>query len=306
MLELIHQFHWLRPAGLILLPLGVLVWWYWKRTQDPLRGWRNQMDPVLMRALVVGRETSGRNRGMLTLVGWLVAAVAIAGPTWRLETNPFAQDSAPLILVLKADTSMNTSFSNTSPIERARMKIVDLTEERKGQFLGLIAYAGSAHWVLPPTRDTQVVAQMASEISPDVMPLPGDRLDLALNEATRMLASYGQVGSVLILADSVNADLRVLQQWRKSNGVDVQILAIHAQEMPYHDSLTAASNVLKATVHRLDAEGKDITAIIRRASSALKLQEGLQGERWQEPGWWLVPLVGLTVLALFRREVAEN
>ena len=53
-----------------------------------------------------------------------------------------------------------------SRIERAHLKIADLADIRKGQPLGLIAYAGSSHLVLPPTRDTAVVAQMAAEISP--------------------------------------------------------------------------------------------------------------------------------------------
>lgn len=305
MLELFHEFHFIRPAGLVLLPIAVAVWWYWNRSQDPLRGWRCQMDAALMNALVVGQHSSWRARGMLTLIGWLLAAVAIAGPTWQLEPNPLAQDSASLIILLKADRSMSDSLANPSPMQRAGMKIMDLAQERTGQPLGLLAYAGSAHWVLPPTRDTQVVAQMASEIAPEVMPLAGDRLDLALEEASRFLEKSKQVGSIVVLADSVTADLKALHQWRKSNAVDVQILAIHPPGTQYHDSLANAGKALKAPVERLDSEGKDLSAIIRRASDVAKMQSGQQGDNWQEAGWWLVPFIGLVVVSLFRREVSE-
>ncbi len=306
MLEIFRDFHFIRPTGLILLPIAVAVWWYWNRVQDPLLGWRCQMDPALMNALVVGRQSSSGAQSWLPLIGWLVATVAIAGPTWQLEPNPLAQDATSLIILLKADSSMSDSLSNPSPMQQARMKIIDLAQERKGQPLGLLAYAGSAHWVLPPTRDTQAVSQMASEIAPDVMPLAGDRLDLALEEASRLLARSDEVAGILVLADSITADLGILQQWRKSNAGDVQILAIHALGTQYHDSLAAASKVLKAPVERLDAEGRDISAIVRRLSAAPKVHSGQDGESWQEAGWWLVPLIGLMVLVLFRSEVVED
>ena len=131
------------------------------------------------------RESVTHGPARWLLVGWLLAVVAVAGPTWRLEPSPFADDATPLMILLKADISMETPDPAPSRLERARLKIADLAAARKGQPLGLIAYAGSAHLVLPPTRDTAVVAQMAAEISPEIMPVPGDRLDLALRKAAR-------------------------------------------------------------------------------------------------------------------------
>lgn len=306
MLELFREFHFIRPIGLLLLPLGVAVWWYWNRMQDSLRGWRYQMDPALMNALIVGTPFRGDAPSRLTLLGWAIASISIAGPTWQMEPNPLAQEATPLIILLKADSSMVNSLSNPTSMQRARMKIIDLAQERKGQPLGLLAYAGSAHWVLPPTRDTQAVADMASEIAPDIMPSAGDRLDLALEEASQLLSRKDEVGSILVLADSITADVGTLQQWRNSNPNDVQILAIHAPGTQYHDSLAAAAKVLKAQVERLDAEGKDVSDIIRRVSSAPKFQSGQQGENWHEAGWWLVPLIGLIVLIMFRSEATED
>ena len=136
-----------------------------------------------------------------------MAIVAIAGPTWRLEPSPFADDVTPLMILLKADVSMMQPDPAPSRLERARLKIADLGEARKGQPLGLIAYAGSAHLVLPPTRDTATVAQMAAEISPDIMPISGDRLDLALREAVRVLAEGQSGGGIVVLADAVDTCL---------------------------------------------------------------------------------------------------
>jgi Ca-activated chloride channel family protein len=298
--------HFIRPGWLLLAPLAVALWWLWQRRSDPLRGWREQIAPDLLEALVVGRESIKSGNARWLLVAWLVAIVAIAGPTWRLEPSPFADDVTPLMILLKADVSMMQPDPAPSRLERARLKIADLGEARKGQPLGLIAYAGSAHLVLPPTRDTATVAQMAAEISPDIMPISGDRLDLALREAVRVLAEGQSGGSIVVLADAVDTDPAALAALRKEFSIPVQFLAINAPESSQSDSLRAAAKTLGADVEQIDVEGKDIAAIVRHAASAPIAKSGQQGERWQEAGYWLVPLIGLIVLASFRREESEE
>jgi Ca-activated chloride channel family protein len=300
MLELLQNFHFIRPLGLLLIPIGTLIWWTWNRHQDPLRGWRVQMDPVLLEALVVGGQPSGQARGLATLVGWLIAALAIAGPTWQLEPSPFVEDAPPLLVLLKADLSGQVPTLSPTTMERARLKIADLAEARQGQALGLIAYAGSAHLVLPPTKDTQAVALMAAEIGPEVMPVRGDRLDLALAEAQRMLDNSDQVGSIVVLADTIGCDQKLLDQWRKANPTAVQILAIQSPSAEVDASVRAAGQRLKAPVEVWDPVGNDVAAIVRRGSNVARFQRGEQGGQWQEAGWWLVPLVGLAMLVRFR------
>jgi Ca-activated chloride channel family protein len=306
MTEVFSNFHFIRPIALLLLPLAVGIWWLWQRRSDPLRGWRDQIIPELVEALVVGREAASRLPAQLLLAGWLVAIVAVAGPTWRLEPSPFADDATPLMILLKADISMGTPDPAPSRLERARLKIADLAEARRGQPLGLIAYAGSAHLVLPPTRDTTTVAQMAAEISPEIMPAHGDRLDLALREAGRMLTQGRQGGSIVVVADAVDTQLLALQELGRNLSFPVQFLAVNAPESSENDSLRAAARNLKATVEPLDVEDGDVAAIVRRAASTPIAQRGEEGERWQELGYWLVPLVGLITAMSFRREEQQE
>lgn len=306
MTAMLADFHFIRPEWLLLLPLGLALYWLWRRETDPLHGWREQMAPALLDALVVGRSPAKSRKGLLVWSGWMLAILAIAGPTWRLEPNPFADDATPLMVLLKADESMEQPDPAPSRLERARLKIADLAEARPGQPLGLIAYAGSAHLVLPPTRDTGIVAEMAREISPDIMPVAGDRLDLALREAAHILDSSMQGGSILVIADSVAADSGLLQAARRGTAYPVQFLAVNSQGSPADDSLRQAARSLKAGVTALDLEGGDIASVIRRAANAPVSLQGQQGGRWQEAGYWLVPLVGLAVLAMFRREDEEQ
>lgn len=298
MIDLLANFHFIRPAMLLLAPIAIALWWLSRRHSDPLRGWREQIEAPLLAALVVGRESAGgRTLRGLPLV-WLLGTVAIAGPTWRRIPNPFADAAAPLMILLKADVSMETPDPEPSRLERAQLKIVDLAEARRGQALGLIAYAGSAHLVLPPTPDTSTVATMAGEISSEIMPEPGDRLDLALRKAEQILSNGGQGGSILVIADSVETDPASISS---TAGFPVQFLAINSAGSSQDESLRRAAKSLKAAVEPLAAGDKDVLALTRRASKAVVGGDGETGAQWQEAGYWLLPPLALLFLLSFRR-----
>lgn len=296
------NFHFIRPFWLLLIPLAVGIWWLWLRYADPLRGWRAQIVPDLLKALIIEGGSKKRYEAPGLLTVWVVAAIAIAGPTWRLAPSPFTDDATPLMILLKADVSMMQPDPAPSRLERAQLKITDLSEAGKGKLLGLIAYSGSAHLVLPPTRDTGVVAAMATEISPEIMPIPGDRLDLALIEASRVLADGQQGGSVVILADSITTDAALLQSVQQKVTFPLQILSINSPDSSQDSAMRTAAKILKAHVEPFDVTGGDVATIIRRAAKVHVGKVGNQGERWQEAGYWLVPLLAAAALLLFRRE----
>ncbi|WP_041350473.1 vWA domain-containing protein [Nitrosococcus watsonii] len=303
MIEALSSFHFIRPAGLLLIPLAATLWWFWRRRADPLRGWREQMDSDLLEALTVG-QSSSRDYASYGLLGaWIVAAIAIAGPTWKPEPNPFAADAQPLIILLKASQSMQLLPPSPSRLERAQLKIADLAQARKGQPLGLVAYAGSAHLVLPPTQDTSIVAQMAAEISPEIMPVPGDRLDLAIQKAGELLQEGLEGGSLLVIADAAETDPQTIAA---ANGLvgspPVQLLALTGADSPEIKTLRNVARSLNAPVRALTADDGDINAIVNFAERNTAATIAGESGRWQEVGYWLTPLLALMVAFSFRRQ----
>ena len=59
-----------------------------------------------------------------------------------------------------------------SRLERAKFKISDLLESKPGANVALIAYAGSAHTVVPLTKDYNIIKSHVKSLSPDIMPIP--------------------------------------------------------------------------------------------------------------------------------------
>ena len=76
----------------------------------------------------------------------LIACSLESGFTCRSLTQPepfpFAVAPVPVMLVLNIGETMTLSDLSPTRMERARLKIFAFAQTRKGQPLGLIAYAG--------------------------------------------------------------------------------------------------------------------------------------------------------------------
>lgn len=301
MTAFVENIHLLRPWGLLLVVPALGLWWLGRRDADTVRRWRPVIDPDLLKLLVVGGD--GRRFGPhdLLLGGWILAALAISGPTWQRLPSPFAEQSPPVMIVLKVAPSMMTPDLAPTRLDRARQKIADLLAARDGLSAGLISYAGSAHLVLPPTADSEVVTGMAGALSPAIMPRDGDRLADAVALAARVLREGGRGGSILVIADTVApGQAQALRQAAGGFPVTVEALA-PARTVEADGNLQAAASALDAKLVPATIDNSDVQVMARRVADAPGTPLAGEAERWQESGYWLTPLIVLLALLWFRR-----
>lgn len=291
----------LRPAWLLsLLPL--LAAWLWlKRSRDPLARLRRVVDPHLLPFLLVG---DGGGRGpkpihVLALV-WLLAALAMAGPSWRMAPSPFPSDPG-LVIVLEVSASMQATDVQPSRLERAQQKLYDLLALRRGDATGLIVYSGSAHLVMPLTRDERIIPLMLEELTPDLMPADGDALADALAMAGDLLRSADTPGSVLIVADGAS-QAQVDAVAALDAPVPVQFLAVQPPDAATDAGLERAASALGARIEVLAADDRDVSRVERRARGLAEAarHEGT-GQHPEDAGYFLLPLIALLALAWSRR-----
>ncbi len=298
----IENFHLLRPWALLLAGPALVLWWLGRRAADTTRRWARVMDPELLKLLIVGGK-AGRHLGPndVLLLGWVAAAVAVAGPTWKREPSPFADALAPVMIVLKVAPSMTVTDLAPTRLDRAREKIADLLKAREGGAAGLIAYSGSVHLVLPPTADREVVLAMAGALAPQIMPREGDRLADAVALAARVLRDGGKGGSILIVADTVAPGQT--EALKAAEGVPVVFFAMAPAAFVEADkALKAAVSALDARLVETTIDSDDVQAIVRRLAdrSGAAVPAG-ETERWREAGYWLSFLIVALVLGWFRR-----
>lgn len=301
-----ESFQFLRPAWLLLIPAAALIIWRIARRGDPERSWRGIIDPQLLEALITRVVRQSRIRP-LTLLGVvsMISIIALAGPAWRQEPSPFSEDKAALIIVLKVTPSMMTQDLPPSRLERAVHKIKDLLERRAGARTSLIAYAGSAHLVMPLTRDADIINTYAGDLRPEIMPREGDDPAAALALAEERLKKSGLAGSILFITDGIaasEAENMVKQSETGAAGLVILGAAGLDRESPERNELTLAAKTLNADLVFVSPDDRDVDALaglVERSLASATEAEG--GARMCDEGYWLMFLICLLALMWFRQ-----
>jgi Ca-activated chloride channel family protein len=296
------DFHFLRPLWLAMLFPASLIWWGLRRRKDRVNAWKRVIDPHLLEHLIVGKEQRRALQPVnLMLVLWFMCMIALAGPTWQREPSPFADDQAGLLVLLKASGTMNATDVQPSRLERSKHKLRDLLERRQGAATGLIVYSGSAHLVLPLTRDSRIITAMAAELSPDLMPEDGDALGDALQLAAGVLDRAGIPGSALVIADAVSPSQATVVK-NAAPELPVQFLSVRPPNASVDPGMQHVASALRAAVTPLTVDQADVERIAGRAQSDFRAAPiAAGGERWRDGGYFLVPLMGLVGLMWSRK-----
>ncbi len=292
--------HFIRPEWLLALLPAALLWWRLRHVVEDERSWRGLIAPHLLSLLWSG-QAGGARFGPLHWVGmcWLLAILAIAGPSWKQAPSPFADDSAALAVVLKVSPSMETGDVQPTRLQRATQKVHDLLAARGDAKTALVAYAGSAHLVMPATADAGIIDTFAAALTPELMPLEGDAAAQALALADAALQQAGG-GSILWLTDSVSAaEGEALARWRQKSATPVRLWP-PLLDGPELETLARNTRPLRPQLVRLAADDSDVTQLAAAARFA-PTRASTEQSRWAESGYWLTPLLLLLLLVFFRR-----
>jgi Ca-activated chloride channel family protein len=297
---MIGDFHFIRPWWLLaLVPLGLLVLAIrWR--QDAQQPWRGIIAQNLLPFLLSG-STQRRLFSPLLLIpfGWTVTVIAIAGPTWRREPVPFAEDTAALAIVVKVAPSMKTEDVQPDRLTRSVQKIKDLLTFRPGAKTALIAYSGSAHVVMPATTDNGIINIFTQALDPKIMPTDGDVAADALRLADETLRDAGS-GSILWITDNVAPEQsEALSEWRKKSSTPVRLFPplLPGSEL---NALKQNARPADASLVRLSADNSDVQSLAHAAKFSTAVT-GESSNRWKESGYWFTPLIVALMLPFFRK-----
>ena len=292
------EFHLLRPYWLLGLVPVIVIWWQIFRQRSSSGSLGKLVDPHLLPYLRVGEKRQGLvDPSNLILILWLLAVLALVGPSWKREPSPFAGEQAGLMVLLKVSETMNAGDVAPSRLERAKFKLRDLLAMREQAPTGLIVYSGSAHLVMPMTRDDEVLSTMIEDLTPSLMPADGDALGMALSKATDLIESSGRSGSILVMADASSLSESDLPEDGRVP-YPVQFLAVQPEGTPVQSGIQNSARLLGARITRMTHDPSDIAEVSRRAVSESVTSLGIDGkERWKDAGYSILPL--MVLLSLF-------
>ncbi|WP_238371113.1 VWA domain-containing protein [Heliomarina baculiformis] len=292
----IEVFHFLRPLWLLLLPLIVIAWWMARRQNRKPAQLLDRIAPHLRKALTVGDRGHRRIEpidGVALLLA--LACLGAAGPTWSRVPDPFVAQTAPVVIALKVTPSMESDDLAPSRLERAKQKIRDLLDLRAGARTALVAYAGSAHAVVPMTEDANVLYPYLDGLSPDVMPAEGADALAAIALAETILAKEPTPGGILLVADALDS-----AQARRMAGTEGTSLAVLS--MLPSGTNDPGLDAVDIPVIEASVDDSDIRQLDRQLNAAYQRALTESGNQpWDDRGWMLAWPAMLLALLWFRR-----
>ncbi|MGB3127525.1 MAG: VWA domain-containing protein [Pseudomonas sp.] len=291
------DFHFLRPAWLLLVVLGALLPMAWHRSQDLQRRLRGTIAPHLLPHLLLTPTDAHRVRPVhLVSALLMLGAVAAAGPTWEQDRPDFLENRAPLIIAVDLSPSMDTADVPPTRLGAAKHKLYDLIQRRKGARTALLVYAGSAHLVLPPTDDPALLESFIQALGTDLISKPGKDVGAVIDEAKRLLD--GTPGTLLLVTDGADvAQLPALKPRLADSPLQVLVLALGSS--PTLEQLASATD---APLGSLTLNDDDLDWVELHAQhhfqNADEQQRLLQ---WKDAGYWLCwPLLVLALICVRR------
>jgi Ca-activated chloride channel family protein len=198
--------HWLRLWWLLLMPLlGWLLWRLWNR-QKRVGRWQMILPSAFHSTLLSGGNGRESKLPWIALgFGWLLALLALLGPSWQRVEQSSQKPVDPLVVLLELTPEMLAADSPPTRLEQARRKLLDLLQARSDSQTAIIVYAGSAHTLVPLSDDLSTSKNLLDAIKPSIMPEAGQRADLGVSKALALLKQGDLgVGRLLWIGSSLN------------------------------------------------------------------------------------------------------
>tara|TARA_R110002020_G_scaffold184517_1_gene381587 strand:- start:25622 stop:27337 length:1716 start_codon:yes stop_codon:yes gene_type:complete len=321
-------FHFLRPVFLwgfipvlLILIIGLL-----SIRQEVT--WKNMIAPHL-RPYVIQKGTE-RVKVLMQIIGFLamgLGVLGLAGPTWKKIEVPGQELETPLVIILDLSQSMLATDLQPNRLERAKFKINDLLKENPQARAALIGFAGTAHTIVPLTKDYDIILSHIDGLSPDVMPFAGSNLGEALSLADTLMSVTDAPGTVLILSDDIeDAEFDLIRDFVQNSQNSIELLPINTTagaDVPNVNgrgtikdeegnvivsSLNEAvlgqlNSIERITVNRLTLDNSDVELISTAVKKNLIFTEKPEEKKddWRDAGLLLIIPVAALLLLWFRK-----
>ena len=205
-MELIHNFHFIRPLWLLALPLlwGLGLWLARRSNADG--NWNRLIDAELLNGLLLDKPArSTWTPWPWLILAWTLATLAMAGPSWQQAPVTAYRGHDAWVFILDLSPSMAATDVAPNRYTRARFALEDLLSAAKDARVALIAFSDEPYIVTPLTEDVATVRSLLPPLAPDIMPTAGHNLTPALQQAAEMLKHSGSKdGRIIVLADGFN------------------------------------------------------------------------------------------------------
>ena len=327
-LSALRSFHFLYPAWLLaLVPLWALIAWLaLRRARDG--SWSQVIDSDLLPAMRLEGGRRGSAPWWIFAAVWTLAALALAGPAWRREQGPAYRSPHDWIVLLDLSPSMSARDVTPDRVTRARYVIDDILSAAHDARVGLIVFGGDSHAVTPLTSDAETVRALLKPLAPGIMPVAGDLLTPALEEAGQLLKSVAsRDAQIVVLTDGFSDPSHALKSAAelRAQGATVDVIGIGTAggaPAPIDNRSFAVDDQGRPALVKLPTDllqrlaaagGGEYVGLSGERQLIASLQQhragnlateniaGIELNTWRNEGMWLLPPLLLLAALIARR-----
>ena len=321
------EFHFLRAGWIVLIPIAILLIFFFKRRMLTIGNWEKLIDKRLLPYVMSRRQLSDNQYKwwLISLIS-VLSIIALAGPTWeRIEQPSFRTDQS-LVIALDLSRSMNAQDITPNRLTRAKLKILDILERRQGAQVALIVYSANAFTVTPLTSDTDTIIALINSIDTSIMPSRGSYPALAIDKGLQLLnqASVSNGEIILVTDGGITFDSFSSAQKLRDEGYRLSALGIGSMNgapIPKETGGFITDNTGQITISRLEVDDlkdlveigggsytsitsndQDIDTLLSEVNSAVReSDDSVTTDQWKEFGPWLLLIVVPFGSLLFRK-----
>ncbi|MFC3693574.1 vWA domain-containing protein [Chenggangzhangella methanolivorans] len=300
----------LRPWWLLGLAVAALVVTAAVRRSGGVGDWRLAVDPHLLDAIARrGGVVAGKGRGALAAAATVaLIAIALVGPAAERGDAATFRNLDTVIVVL----DLSRSVAESPQFRDAKVAALAAAEAAGARQVAVIAFAGDAYLVAPPTTDRKGLETTLFALDGQTVPDFGSAPARALGLARRTLKDAGAVGGdVVLITDGGGIDDGARGEARglAADGNALHTLFVEpktatdgppgpkATGRPELESLASLGGGASGTV-------EDHLPVDEKLASrpADRLGAGAYASLvWYDYGRWLLALAAVPALLLFRR-----
>jgi len=210
---------WMVPAA------GILWHTLSKRRSMPAA---TLVSPEMARRLApVAHPTRRLWQLILFMTGLLLALLAAARPQWGMREETVFQKGRDLMIALDVSRSMLANDVHPSRLGRAKVDLLDLVKQLRGDRVGLIAFRGRPVLLCPLTTDYGFLTQMLEGAGPYSAPRGETSIGDAIQESLKSFESdSGSHRAIVLVSDGEDLAGRVEEALRQAREKNVAIFTV--------------------------------------------------------------------------------
>ena len=305
MMEFLQNFHFLRPYWLIALLLPLFFGRHFLKRENIKSSWAAVCDPHLLNFLLIkGKNRQRRTPYVLALLIVIIGIICLSGPSWVKKKNPALSVDNPVMIMINLSSNMWAKDVSPSRIYRTLYTSRDLLKAFASTETGLLVYTREPFVITPLTEDTAVIENLLPELTHNIMPENGDRLDRALDLAVERMkdAGYSKGNLVVLTADVGERFDAALESAMTAadDGFSVNIIKVSAEK---NDKLQMVADKGRGIYLNYDQSMAPLISKINDVyAKELKQSENMQ-TTWEDMGYFMFWIPAFLLLYFFRKGV---